>query len=432
MLGETLTWHAALAALETRLIATWVLGPRFRETWTPTPSEFGSPRTRALATACAALAARGTEPGDVSVWLVAELARSGDLKRLWPAGEPPLPVDPFPDPTRRLGEWSSLRTLFALRQRLLESVLGWGTGTDLGAARSSLLEAITAAYVSGPVPAYSDGELMALALEGARAPRASGVYSGLAELDRVTGGIRPGHVWAVGAPTNWGKSSLLLAVLDHNIEVHGARSLLVTCEDAPELLGSRLLARRAGLDGLAVRDGRLTRDDVARATEVVAAAGERGPAPILIDGRGQSVETIAGQIRSVVAQHGCHLVLVDYLQCIRTERVCDNRRAEINHVARTLTDAIKTSGAGGILASQLTGEDLRESRDVEHAAEVVLIGRKEENGDMALMVKKNKTGPRGGVTALTLDARTGALRESSPSDGYGLDDGTSAAWSYDE
>jgi predicted ATP-dependent serine protease len=101
--------------------------------------------------------------------------------------------------------------------------------------------------------------------------------------------------------------------------------------------------------------------------------------------------------------------MVDYLQCISTERATPDRRAEINHIARTLTDVIKTCGCAGILSSQLTGEDIRESRDVEHAVEVVLIGRKNESA-MQLFVKKNKCGPKDVVIDLEWDDLNGSFR----------------------
>jgi predicted ATP-dependent serine protease len=139
-------------------------------------------------------------------------------------------------------------------------------------------------------------------------------------------------------------------------------------------------------------------------------AQSAGKLPIMLDGRGIQVEHLARDIVALIKTHDIRLVLVDYLQCIGAERATQDRRAEINHVARTLTDAIKTSGAAGLLASQLTGEDIRESRDVEHAAEVVMIGRKNETtGDKSLWLKKNKTGPADAVLALEWDSETGSF-----------------------
>jgi KaiC/GvpD/RAD55 family RecA-like ATPase len=406
-------WHSELQRLELGLVATWVQGPRFRARWTPKPSEFSAAPAQALATACAALASRLEVAGtgaDLGVPLMAELHASGALRRHWAAERSPLPVAPFQDPDAKLVEWRRLRTMFALATMTQEWLLGVTPGADPQAAMSGLLRAIEACYVNGPLKGYSKADLIGRAILSATQGSGVGSFSGLPDLDRITGGIKRGHVWAIGAPTNWGKTSLLLAILDHTIEVHGAKALLVTCEDDPDMIGDRWLARNAGIDGMAIRDKKLRGAEFDKANDVLCAARALGPNAVVLDGRGQTVEAIANSVRSHVAAHGVQLVLVDYLQCIKTERATDDRRGEINHIARTLTDAIKVSGAAGVLASQLTGEDLRESRDVEHAAEVVLIGkRNEETKAMTLWVKKNKTGPAHGEIEVELDPVTGAL-----------------------
>jgi replicative DNA helicase len=247
---------------------------------------------------------------------------------------------------------------------------------------------------------------MELALRAMTDARRAGQMSGYTNLDAFTGGLRSGHVWVLGAPTNWGKSSWLLALTDHCLTVHGRGVLYVTCEDDPEMLATRLMCRRTGIPGRAARDGKMTPGYLGLAHDAV----ERGRrVPVMLDGRGRQVEDIAGDVRVMTRAHGIDLVLVDYLQCIGAARKTDDRRGEINHIARTLTDAIKTSGAAGVLASQLTGEDIRESRDVEHAAEVVLIGRKDENGALSLFLKKNKTGRSGIVLQLGWDDNTGSF-----------------------
>jgi replicative DNA helicase len=136
--------------------------------------------------------------------------------------------------------------------------------------------------------------------------------------------------------------------------------------------------------------------------------------PVIADGRGKPVELICQELQRLNALHPISVVLIDYLQCITTSTKTDDRRGQINHIARSLTDTIKGMGAAGVLASQLTGDDIRESRDVEHAAEVVLIGRK-DNGRMSLFVKKNKSGPNDQEIELTWDSVTGSF---ATGDGY--------------
>lgn len=414
---STAAWYDAIAELEARLLAAWVSGPSFRAAWTPNPKDFARPRHQAIASACAAMAALGVE-GDVWPALLDRLASTGDLTRLWQLGQTPLEAVRVDDPAADLARWRELRCLFALRSRLLETFSTLTPATDLATARKAILEAAAQAHVGGAAKTYSLGDGLSRAYQDATNRERAGAYSGYGEVDRATGGIRPGHVWVLGAPTNWGKSSWLLSVADRFLSTHGRGVILVTCEDAPELLFGRWLCRRANIRGGSMRDGKFASGELDAAIEAIRCAPN--DAPVMLDGRGRSVELLGEDIRSLVSRHGASLVLVDYLQCIATDRETQDRRAEINHIARTLTDAIKTSGAAGVIASQLTGEDIRESRDVEHAAEVVLIGRKSEEGEMSLYVKKNKVGSSGFEISLDWDRNVGTFRNDEKEDEYGL------------
>lgn len=390
--------YPQIVACEQGLLGAWLRRPSVRKAWQPDPAEFVLPKSQALAHACRAVADLSGD--DLSMPAMATLDRAGKLS-LWGPGDPLTEGLEPQDAVLALRRWRELRGLEQLRKGLA-AASRVGTLTE---ARAAVHDAIRASDTGGDAPVHTDRGLMELALAALTTHR-SGQMSGYTTLDRATGGLRKGHVWVLGAPTNWGKSSWLLAVADHCLLVHGRGVLYVTCEDDPELLATRLLCRRTGIPGGAARDGRVLPQHIDRAHDAVVDARD---VPLMLDGRGRQVEDIAGDIRVMTRAHGVDLVLVDYLQCIGTGRKTDDRRSEINHIARTLTDAIKTASAAGILASQLTGEDIRESRDVEHAAEVVLIGRKDECGALSLFVKKNKTGPSGLVLGLGWDKTTGSF-----------------------
>lgn len=395
----------AIHELEGRLVTTWIESERFRALWTPDPDEMVAPRSKALARAC-----RVAEGPDWSSAVVMELGRSGDLQRLWTVDEPPWPFDGYADPLPELERLRELWGLARLHSSLSRVVLGLRPGCSLSESQSAVREALSASEVSGGAVTFTDSELMRMAYEQASRPRGSASRSGFHELDELVGGIRPGHIWAVGAQTNWGKSSFLLALLDEWLRA-GRRPLYLTCEDAPELLATRLLCRRGKLPGGAARDGRLSGEQLQRAVDVVEGSGSSGDAPLFLDGRGRAVESLAGDVRALVRSQGIDLVLLDYIGCVTTKRQTQDRRAEINHIGRTMTDAVKTSGIAGVFASQLTGDDkLRESRDLEHAAEVVLIGKGNGRDEpRSLFVAKNKTGPRGVTIDLGWDNTSGSF-----------------------
>ena len=87
-------------------------------------------------------------------------------------------------------------------------------------------------------------------------------------------------------------------------------------------------------------------------------------------------------------------VALDYVQRMRLAARSQDKRNEINTIGYLLTDAIKESGAGGILFSQLTEDSstgklrARESEDLHNSAEVVLFGKSERTAKLDSSGKK--------------------------------------------
>ncbi len=198
-------------------------------------------------------------------------------------------------------------------------------------------------------------------------------------LDEYTGGLRSGHVWVIGADTSWGKSTWAVSFADLNMTA-GNRVLIVSVEDPPELYGRRLLARRSKVSAIRLRDQRLNPEEMMRVTSAVAAAQ---PLPFFLDARTERAEWVAKHLPGIIADHEIRIVIVDYLQEMRSVQSYTQTRDEVSAVAKMLREAIKGAGAAGIFLSQLTIEDpnkpptkhmIRESRNVSNAAEGVMLG----------------------------------------------------------
>lgn len=396
-----MTDHATLvielARLEARLLGCWFKAPKLRKRWTPNPKHFIAPEHQAIAAHAVAMAETGqidTHPLPLNE-LVSRLAKSGELTRLWPMGRPVIDtsiVEMTPD--KDLARWRDLRCLVALRKRLEEVVLS--SPDNYAETRQEVLEALEDTIPGARTGRVTELGLLQLGWEQTRAAsNAAGWFTGFSDLDSATGGLRPGETWVLGAPTNWGKTSFCLAVADHFLLVHGKGVLYVTCEDPPELIGARLLCRRAEVNGKNARLGRLTQDEYDRCTQVLVGASTNNETPVMLDGRGVHIETIVSDIQDIVTKQGPLLVIADYLQKMRTERKTDNRRHEVNHISQTLSQACQRLGCPLLLTSQITGEQeaLRESQDTENEASVVLVGRRGEDDSVSILLRKNKAAP---------------------------------------
>ncbi len=263
------------------------------------------------------------------------------------------------------------------------------------------------------------------------------ITTGIGKLDSITGGLQEGFVWIFGASTGWGKSSLAVMLADENLKAKTPkRTMIVSVEDSERIYGDRLMCRRARISADRLRKRRLQRHEVDLITEV-ASRGE--DMPVFLDARGKGVEWTAQHTKRIVAEQQIDLVIFDYLQAFDNEKPQQDRRNQINYIARTLTDIVKNArggtGIAGIIMSQITETptklipdkySIRESKDVAHAGEVVVLGftpiqdilpAGSENlkrddpkpdpiakkGLRHMYVDKVKNGPRGAIIPLDWD-----------------------------
>lgn len=272
---------------------------------------------------------------------------------------------------------------------------------------------------------------------------ARGVPTGIGDLDDAIGGYRSGNVTILGAKRSFGKTSFSLLNVDTAL-ANGCRVLVFAGEDSPGMYGRRFMSRRSSVNATLLRDMRapFTPIQMDRALHAVSNAGN---VPFFVNAIGMPVERIAEIVTAVVTQDEQWLVIVDYLQCLRAQRRSPDRRLEITYIAQTLSAAIKRSGAAGLLLSQLKRsekrrpevEDLKESGDLEDAAEHILLGHREqgsgpgERDRRILIVGKNKDG-RDDVPDIELrfDVTTASFasaRSTAPVveqfDDYGIDNG---------
>lgn len=376
------------ARTERTVLSALTYDARFRAAWTPEPGLFSQPQTKALAVAIERCMRAGWDGDDQAVAL--ELRRDDALKYFEGGAEgvtdllvgTPAVVDAWAE----LAHLRELKALRALRHSLQDALRVAESGCDLSAVRALASEAISGSYAATGQQARGlrTGLMEAFQESCDPARKERGLFTGVRGVDLATGGIRRGEVWVVVALSNWGKSAFLLNLADRATAM-GIRPLIVHGEDAEKLYARRWLARRANVKAHKFRDHELEAEDMQRVTEVI----ERMPDwPCFLDGIGRSVESVAADIRSVVASDGIGLVLVDYYQCFKVQTKLEpSQRIRVAHIARTFTDAIKTAGAAGVAFSQGTEDKdgsvhARDSEEIRHWCEVMLIGQSETEREL--------------------------------------------------
>lgn len=148
-----------------------------------------------------------------------------------------------------------------------------------------------------------------------RAGRILGIYSGLADLDAATGGLRFGENVLIGGRTGNGKSTLGLAIVLAAAR-QGEQCLIVSGEMPARQVAGRALQASAGVWGTLLRSGQLS---VEHWNALNAAEIDLAPLPIYIIGRKLTVPEIAVEARRLEARTKAkvRVVMVDTLQLMR-------------------------------------------------------------------------------------------------------------------
>lgn len=240
-------------------------------------------------------------------------------------------------------------------------------------------------------------------------------------VDGVVGGVGSGSLVVIGAATGTGKTAMMLAMATCSAR-HGVRAGFVSCEDPRDVIGGRVLASIAKVPGLALRTGDLREDERTRVYNAIDVV--MGLDVHCAYEHGATDATVIQSMTRLVREFGCRLLFVDYLQTIaaydsRGDKVADNSR-----VCSRIKSAAARLGVPVVLASQLSrpqGGDigkrphvhrLKESGDIENAAELVLMLWRASSGDDAPVsgyIAKSKWG--GGDREWKMTRKEGLLLE---------------------
>jgi len=244
----------------------------------------------------------------------------------------------------------------------------------------------------------------------------TGVPSGFVDLDRLTSGFQPSELVIVAARPSMGKTAFCLNVATH-AAVEGQGVAVFSLEMSRDQLVQRMLTAEARVDSQRVRQGGLRDADF---TNLARAAGVLQSCPVWIDDTPSlSLLEMRSKARRLKAENDIKMVVVDYLQLMRSPEYAENRVQEISDISRSLKALARELEVPVVALSQLSraseqrgGErrpilsDLRDSGAIEQDADLVLFIHRPEyydredetkKGMADIMLAKNRNGPTGDV-----------------------------------
>ncbi|MDQ7056207.1 MAG: replicative DNA helicase [Persephonella sp.] len=243
----------------------------------------------------------------------------------------------------------------------------------------------------------------------------TGIPSGFYEIDKLTTGFHSGDLIIIAARPAMGKTSFALSIL-HNVSVIERRpAAFFSLEMSKEQIAMRLLSLESRIKLKDIRSGFLSSEKLEKLTEK---AMELSQAPLYIDDTASiSILDLRAKARRLKREKDIQLIVVDYLQLMRSHRRTENRQQEVAEISRGLKALAKELNIPVISLAQLSRQaemradkrpqlaDLRESGSIEQDADLVMFIHRpeyykknptpEEEGLAEIIIAKQRNGPTG-------------------------------------
>jgi len=254
----------------------------------------------------------------------------------------------------------------------------------------------------------------------------TGVATGFADIDEMTRGLQPSDLVIVAARPSMGKTSLVLNIAQYVAAQPNQTVGFFSLEMSKESLFLRLLTSEAHIDSHRLMSGAIGQKDygkIAHALETMSAMRL-----FIDDTAGIGVLEMRAKARRLKAEHGLHLLVVDYIQLMTGRGRFENRTLELASISRSLKGLAKELNVPIVVLSQLSRaaesrsdhrpqlSDLRESGALEQDADLVIliyrddVYNKDPNnpdvGTAELILAKQRNGPTGVVKVAFLREQT--------------------------
>jgi replicative DNA helicase len=254
----------------------------------------------------------------------------------------------------------------------------------------------------------------------------TGVSTGFSRLDELTAGFQEADLVILAGRPGMGKTALALNIARNAAVNAGVPTAIFSLEMSKEQLTFRMLSSEARVDASRMRKGFITKEDWIGITD---AAGVLSEAPIFVDESPDlSVMEVRAKARRLKREKGLGMVIIDYLQLMKSRAAAERRDLEISEISRSLKALAKELELPVLALSQLNRKleerhdkrpqlaDLRESGALEQDADVVafiyrdeLYNKAEDNpnkGTAELILAKQRNGPTGIARLAFLNAYT--------------------------
>lgn len=215
-------------------------------------------------------------------------------------------------------------------------------------------------------------------------PGLSGIDTGFQDLNRMLDGFQKGDLIISAARPSVGKTAKML----NHAKAHGENggvSAIFSLEMFKDQLNKRMLSTIGRIDGHKMRNPKqyFNSDDWSRFTNAMGILSNMNMH--IYDKAGQTVNEIRSKVSKLRKDYPDKdiLVMIDYLQLIRSDRRYENKNIEVGEITRSLKELARDMDVPVYLLSQLSRgvenrqdkrpmmSDIRDSGSVEQDADVI-------------------------------------------------------------
>ena len=245
----------------------------------------------------------------------------------------------------------------------------------------------------------------------------TGIPSGIPDLDKKTSGFQNSDLILIAGRPSMGKTALAMNIGTHAAKHTEGDVLIFSMEMSSVQLTLRILGSEGKVDSNLMRNGNLEQEDWDRLAMAINSMS------MLKLGINDKAALTNSELISIAKKHhkmsknGVSLVIIDYLQLMRSSRKTFNREQEIADISRSLKKLAKDLNCPVIALSQLNRalenrsekrplmSDLRESGALEQDSDIIMFIYRDEvynpetsdPGIAEINIAKHRNGPIGHV-----------------------------------
>jgi replicative DNA helicase len=224
----------------------------------------------------------------------------------------------------------------------------------------------------------------------------SGITTGLADLDRITGGWQQSDLVILAARPAMGKTAVALHFARKAAEA-GAAVAMFSLEMSAVSLGNRLALSQTDVDSDRFRLGKLSREE---ALDIENAASKLYHLPVYVDSNAAvTMGYIHSRCRMLKKKGKCSMIIIDYLQLAGEKGDRNrNRENEVSQMSREAKLIARELDVPVILLSQLSREVEKRSNKVPMLADLRESGAIEQDADMVIFIHRPEYYDKGAET----------------------------------